>query len=169
MWVVKPAQETHSRYYSLVFINIILNIWYQVYFIRAEVLKWYGIFSCFIFKCLFVIAGNAVGFFINFKLFLVVISFIGLLLRTHYSHLISFFQKRRQQREKILPAFPFSACFLRWVYKSRGYWLISRGLGFLAVVWFGSSPTPILEDWERETTFWKMGGRRWERSQIIRR
>ncbi len=46
-------------------------------------------------------------------------------------------------------------CFLYWVYASvvlgrqklrisetRDYWIIYRGPGFLAVLWFGSSPTP---------------------------
>ncbi len=58
------------------------------------------------------------------------------------------------------------------------YW----GPSFLAVVWFGPSPTPspvnefdqrhnwTKEDWERETTCWreKKGSRGWERSRIIR-
>ncbi len=51
---------------------------------------------------------------------------------------------------------------LPWVVST--YWMINRGPGFLAVVWFGSFPThshPLLsvtstcdeeEDWERETT-----------------
>ncbi len=57
---------------------------------------------------------------------------------------------------------------------AREYWMIYRGPGFLAIVWFGSPPTPspsvsstgdAPEDWERETTCWreKVGG-----SQIIR-
>ncbi len=51
----------------------------------------------------------------------------------------------------------------------REYWMICRGPGFLAVVWFGSFPPPpspvskldrrhIQEDWERETTCWGRGG-----------
>ncbi len=45
---------------------------------------------------------------------------------------------------------------------SREYWMIYRGPGFLAIVWFGSSSTPHLQSvsstgdtqeyWERETT-----------------
>jgi hypothetical protein len=53
----------------------------------------------------------------------------------------------------------------------REYWMICRGPGFLAVVWFGSSPTsPFLlpsvistggaqKEWERETTAGVKGGR----------
>jgi hypothetical protein len=54
--------------------------------------------------------------------------------------------------------------------------------GFLAVVWFGSSPTPsspplplvssagnTQEDWERETNCWRERGEGVERSLIIRR
>ncbi len=59
--------------------------------------------------------------------------------------------------------------------KTREYWMIYRGPGFLAVVWFGSSSTPshqshplpsvsstgnTQEDWEREATCWWGGGER---------
>jgi hypothetical protein len=66
----------------------------------------------------------------------------------------------------------------------REYWMIYRGPGFLAVVWFGSSSFPATpfpshvskldgdtqEDWERETTFWRERGREggWVRIRIIR-
>ncbi len=51
----------------------------------------------------------------------------------------------------------------------REYWMIYRGPGILAVVWFGPSPNPppppsvrstsdIQEDWERETTCWQERG-----------
>ncbi len=50
---------------------------------------------------------------------------------------------------------------------TRKYWMIYRGPGFLAVIWFGSSPNPFSpfpsvnstgdtqEDWERETSCWR--------------
>jgi hypothetical protein len=53
----------------------------------------------------------------------------------------------------------------------REYWMIYRGPGFLAVVWFGSTPTPTSpvskvdqrhttqEDWERETIRWRERGK----------
>ncbi len=57
---------------------------------------------------------------------------------------------------------------LRYTRRTREYWMIYRGPGFLAVLWFGSSPTPslppipsvsltgeTLEDRERETTWWR--------------
>ncbi len=55
--------------------------------------------------------------------------------------------------------------------------MIYRGPSFLAVVWFGSSPTPSThlpsgdtqEDWEKETTCWReRGGKVWARSRTIR-
>ncbi len=49
----------------------------------------------------------------------------------------------------------------------REYWMIYRGPGFLAVVWFGSSPSlpssstgDTQADWERETAGWGGGGGR---------
>ncbi len=62
---------------------------------------------------------------------------------------------------------------VRWkqIFNHREYWTIYRGRGFLAVVWFGSTPTlsppsPVNSwinvthaDWERETTCWRRGGR----------
>ncbi len=53
---------------------------------------------------------------------------------------------------------------------AREYWIVYRGPGFLALIWFGSSPAPshplpsvssccdTQEDGERETTFWQGGG-----------
>jgi hypothetical protein len=61
----------------------------------------------------------------------------------------------------------------------REYWMIYRGPGFIAVVWYGSSPThslpPVsklslflsLSVCRRTRAFWLERG--WERSQIIRR
>ncbi len=66
----------------------------------------------------------------------------------------------------------------------REYWMLHIGPGILAIVWFGSSPTlpnpfpsvsssgDTWEDWERETTCWRvtgvgaLGG--WARSRMIR-
>ncbi len=58
-----------------------------------------------------------------------------------------------------------------FVPQTRQYWMIYRGPGFLAVLWFGSPPNPSnlplptsstgdkQEYWERETTFWRgVGG-----------
>ncbi len=62
--------------------------------------------------------------------------------------------------------------------ESREYRTINRGVTFLAVVWFGSSPPPptspshllpsesstvvTKEDWERETSRWREKGRGYE-------
>ncbi len=62
-------------------------------------------------------------------------------------------------------------------YSVREYWMIYRGPGFLAVVWFGSSPTsspppfPSVcsngdTDWERVTTCWR---ERWGPNQTTAR
>ncbi len=67
--------------------------------------------------------------------------------------------------------------------RRREYWMIYSRPGFLAVVWFGSSPIPLpptlpsvnawlasgntQEDWERDTTCWQERGEGWWRSQII--
>jgi hypothetical protein len=54
--------------------------------------------------------------------------------------------------------------------------MIYRGPGFLAILWFGSSPPPLpsvsstgdtQEDWEKKPTWWQKGGGR-GRSRIIR-
>ncbi len=60
---------------------------------------------------------------------------------------------------------PQAVCGTRY---TREYWTIYRGPGFLAFVWFGSTPNPLLpplpsvsstgdtqEDWEREATCWR--------------
>ncbi len=64
--------------------------------------------------------------------------------------------------------------------KSREYWMIYRGPGFLAVSWLLACPLPPLlslsttgnaqNDWDRETTFWReRGGGEWlARSRTIR-
>ncbi len=55
--------------------------------------------------------------------------------------------------------------------KKREYWMLYRGPGFLAVVWFGSSPFTVIAwpathiDWERDKLCWREG---WGRSQIMR-
>ncbi len=65
---------------------------------------------------------------------------------------------------------------------SREYWITYSGLSFIAVVRFGSTPTPFLtplpsvsstgstqEEWEIQTTCKReRGGRRWAWSRIIR-
>ncbi len=71
---------------------------------------------------------------------------------------------------------------ITWTVQLRKYWMIYRGSGFFAVVWFGSSPTPsphllslnltggTQKDWERNTTCWREnggGGRGRARSRII--
>ncbi len=55
----------------------------------------------------------------------------------------------------------------------REYWMIYRGPSFLAVVWFRSSPTPLLPSQSScvssvELTDMRGEGRGWARSQIIR-
>ncbi len=74
-----------------------------------------------------------------------------------------------------------SFCHYKGRIRTREYWMIYRGPGFLAGVWFRSSPTPSPplpsvsstgdpeEDWEREKTCWRERSEEWGRSQIIRR
>ncbi len=41
------------------------------------------------------------------------------------------------------PSFPaLSISSSLWIFQNKEYWIIYRGPGFLAVLWFGSSPTP---------------------------
>jgi len=57
-----------------------------------------------------------------------------------------------------------------WTVVTRECWMIYRGPGFLAVVWFGSScpfpPSPVSKLDRRHTR--RRGGRGWARSRIIR-
>jgi hypothetical protein len=71
--------------------------------------------------------------------------------------------------------------YTKYELKQSEYWLIYRGLGFLAVVWCGSSPTPYpplpfvsspatqrKTEKERQAADGRGGERGWERKRIIR-